>query len=157
MNFKPMQSWRMRNGQLATIKTSNCLGIVVDIEGVSGICALDSNGRVFVGNQKSDYDLLEQVRRIYIAGPMTGLPQLNFPAFHAEAAKYRAKGCFVVNPAEINGDPKMKWEDAMRADIPLLLTCDTIAVLAGYTLSRGARLELEIAHALGMEVIWPKE
>ena len=45
--------------------------------------------------------------KIYIAGPMTGLPELNFPAFHAEAARLRAFGYEVINPAEINPDKHM--------------------------------------------------
>jgi recombination protein RecT len=32
------------------------------------------------------------MKRIYISGPMTGLPELNFPAFNAEAARLRALG-----------------------------------------------------------------
>lgn len=31
--------------------------------------------------------------KIYIAGPMTGLPDLNFPAFHNEARRLRMQGC----------------------------------------------------------------
>ena len=42
--------------------------------------------------------------RVYISGPMSGLPELNFPAFHAAAASLRAKGLDVVNPAEINAE-----------------------------------------------------
>ncbi|MBT9158943.1 MAG: hypothetical protein DDT26_00192 [Dehalococcoidia bacterium] len=40
--------------------------------------------------------------RIYISGPMTGLHDLNFPAFRDAAAKLRAIGYEVVNPAELN-------------------------------------------------------
>lgn len=88
--------------------------------------------------------------RIYLAGPMTGLPELNFPAFHAEAARLRALGYDVVNPAEINLDPGAKWEDCIRADIRELMTCGWLALLPGWVSSRGARLEHSIAVSLGM-------
>ena len=32
------------------------------------------------------------MKRIYLSGPMSSLPELNFPAFHAEAARLRALG-----------------------------------------------------------------
>lgn len=92
--------------------------------------------------------------RIYIAGPMTGYPELNFPAFHREAAHYRAMGYEVINPAEINSDPKAEWLDCMRADIKQLVDCDTVAMLPGWEWSKGARLEHYIANALGMKVIY---
>ena len=57
------------------------------------------------------------MKRIYIAGPCTGYPDLNFPAFHAAAARLRAAGHHVENPAEINADPSAEWLDCMRADI----------------------------------------
>lgn len=98
--------------------------------------------------------LTERVPRLYVAGPMSNMPDLNFPAFHAAARKYRDRGAHVENPAEINPDPGMKWEDAMRADIPRLLTCDTIVMLDGWTASRGAQLEHHIARALGMTVVY---
>ena len=43
--------------------------------------------------------------RIYIAGPMSGLPDLNSPAFNAMAERLRAHGHHVENPAE-NPPPK---------------------------------------------------
>lgn len=51
--------------------------------------------------------------KLYIAGPMTGLPDLDFPAFHEAAAKLRAQGHEVINPAEINADPTMGWSTCM--------------------------------------------
>ena len=37
------------------------------------------------------------MKRIYIAGPMTGLPDFNYPAFNAAAARMRALGFEVEN------------------------------------------------------------
>lgn len=94
------------------------------------------------------------MKRIYIAGPMTGHPDLNFPAFHREAAYYRSQGVEVVNPAEINSDPFAGWHDCMRADIRELVTCDAIAMLPGWEKSKGANLEHHIARQLDLTVIY---
>lgn len=91
--------------------------------------------------------------KTYLAGPMTGHPDLNFPLFHAEAQRLRAIGHDVVNPAEINVDPAKGWEDCMRADIAELVTCQAIAMLPGWQQSRGASLEHHIATQLGLQVI----
>lgn len=92
--------------------------------------------------------------RTYIAGPMTGLPDLNFPAFHREAAHFRAQGRLVVNPAEINPDPTAGWQTCMRADIRELMTCDEIVMLPGWESSKGATLEHHIAQALELKVVY---
>lgn len=92
--------------------------------------------------------------KIYIAGGMSGLPDLNFPAFHAAARALRAEGHDVVNPAEINPDPKADWLDCMRADIRELVTCDAIYLLPGWEKSRGARLEAKLAEGLGFRMIF---
>ena len=88
----------------------------------------------------------------YISGPMTGLPELNFPAFHLKAKELRAEGRAVVNPAEIDEAPGRPWHEYMRKDIRLLMDCDTIHMLPGWENSKGARLELHIARELGMKV-----
>jgi hypothetical protein len=84
---------------------------------------------------------------------MTGLHDLNFPAFHAEAARLRAAGHDAVNPAEINADQAAEWHTCMRADIAQLVTCDSIHMLPGWQNSRGATLEHHIATALGLTVL----
>lgn len=88
----------------------------------------------------------------YISGPMTGLPELNFPAFHEAAARLRAAGRTVINPAEICTAVGLPWSDYMRKDLAELVKCDVIYLLPGWQWSRGARLELYVAEELGMAV-----
>jgi hypothetical protein len=82
---------------------------------------------------------------------MTGIPELNFPAFHAASAHLRSQGHDVVNPAEINPDHNMPWLECMRRDIAELVTCYAIYLLKGWTKSKGATLEHHIADRLGLE------
>lgn len=88
--------------------------------------------------------------RLYIAGPMSGRPDLNFPAFEAAAEKLRAAGFEVASPAEFIPDQSTPWAECMRRDIPELLRCDAVALLPEWQLSRGALLEAHIADQLGM-------
>lgn len=85
---------------------------------------------------------------------MTGIKDLNFPAFHREAAYFRGLGKHVINPAEINPDPAAGWQQCMRADIRELVTCDEIVMLQGWENSKGATLEHHIAQTLGLKVIY---
>lgn len=91
-------------------------------------------------------------RRIYVSGPMSGMPAFNFPAFHAAAVHLRAAGFEVVNPAELNPGAEKPWADCMRVDIRALMDCDGVAVLPGWSRSKGASLEVHIARELGMPV-----
>ena len=90
--------------------------------------------------------------RCYIAGPMSGLPEMNFPAFAAAARDLRARGWDAVSPAEVNPDPGMTWHEAMKRDIPALLTCEAVVVLPGWEKSRGAKVEVGLARDLDMPV-----
>ena len=92
--------------------------------------------------------------RIYLAGPMSGLPDLNYPAFNAMAAKLRAQGYKVENPAENPEPPGGSWEAYMRLAIAQLITCDTILMLHGWNDSKGARIERRLAMELGMIVMY---
>lgn len=90
--------------------------------------------------------------RVYIAGPMTGIRDFNYPAFHAAAAEWRAQGFHVENPAEV--EPQPSWAHYMRVSLRRLLTCDTICLLPGWTRSRGAVIEWLVALALDMRVVY---
>lgn len=99
--------------------------------------------------------------KLYLAGPMTGKPEYNFPAFTAAAATLRKQGHEVTSPHEIDleaGDnaatPLRPFIEYMRRDLPALLTCDGVALLPGWTASRGARLEACVAHACGLKTFY---
>jgi hypothetical protein len=89
--------------------------------------------------------------KVYIAGPMTGLPDFNYPAFHALAADLRSAGYVVVNPAEnFAGDQTLPYRTYLREAVRSLVDCDAVALLPGWENSRGAMLERSIAETLGM-------
>ena len=99
--------------------------------------------------------------KLYVAGPMTGRPQFNIPAFDAAAAALRAQGHIVVNPAEEDspavraaalasktGDAKdlnstgETWGDLLARDVKIIADgIDGIVLLPGWQHSRGAKLE----------------
>lgn len=94
----------------------------------------------------------------YVSGPMTGIDEFNYPAFHHAAAELRHRGHTVVSPAEqdeFSGlDPQVhEWAEFIRWDIAALVNCDTIVLLHGWHRSKGARLEHHIALELGMAVL----
>ena len=90
--------------------------------------------------------------KVYISGPMSGHPELNFPAFHAKAAELRAQGRDVVNPAEIPQPDPTSWHECMKADLKQMMDCDTIHMLQGWRHSDGAKMELALAVALNFTV-----
>ena len=65
----------------------------------------------------SGHHTIHEAARVYIAGPMTGLPAFNYPAFHAAAATLRQAGYVVENPAENEPPPRVTWQGWMRLGI----------------------------------------
>lgn len=95
------------------------------------------------------------MKRVYLAGPMTGIEDNNYPAFHKAAADLRAKGYHVENPAEVKADPPpTTWDGWMRLALAQLITCDAIAMLPGWYESRGAKIEHRLALGLHMAVLY---
>ena len=91
--------------------------------------------------------------KLYLAGPMTGIQDFNYPAFAATAAKLRDAGFDIVSPTD-NGLPKnAPWPQHMRADIPMLIGCEGVALMEGWEASKGAQLERHIAMSTGIWVM----
>lgn len=91
--------------------------------------------------------------RLYLAGPMSGLPENNFPRFNRVAAHLRERGHEVFNPAE-NKDGGLRQSRAfyMRLDIPALIRSEGVVVLPDWHRSRGACLEVWLALDLGLPI-----
>lgn len=91
---------------------------------------------------------------LYIAGPMSGLPDFNYPAFNAAADELAARGFDVLNPVDAEalndtGAPQ-RWDWYMRHAIRMVLAADGVALLDGWEKSRDAQLEHRIATDLGL-------
>jgi hypothetical protein len=91
-----------------------------------------------------------KTQKIFLAGPMTGLPDHNFPAFDEAAANLRGAGYTVYNPAENSHSADGSWAGYVKTGIRYLMTCDAVALLPGWEASKGARFEGTIAGTLGM-------
>lgn len=89
--------------------------------------------------------------RVYLSGPMTGIPNWNRPAFMEAAGRLRSCGFEVVNPAEVSIQ-RGTWADFMRHDIRMMLDVDCVVTLPGWKRSKGASLEVHIAEQLGIPV-----
>jgi hypothetical protein len=104
----------------------------------------------------------------YIAGPMRGYENFNFPAFDAAAAVGRSLGYGIVSPAELDRDagfdPATKdvTEEDMRAiiarDVHAILTLkasrgDGLALLDGWSESTGALAEIALAKWMGLKIV----
>ena len=113
--------------------------------------------------------------KLYLAGPMRGLPSFNFPAFDYATDVLRSKGFEVFSPAERDcglygtilednptGDERIAAKTlgfslraALGADTAWICEhADGIALLPGWEKSSGASAEIALARALGLTVIF---
>lgn len=107
------------------------------------------------------------MKRCYIAGPMTGIAEFNFPAFDAARDALTSHGWTVTSPADLDradgfdetgctGNEVLTPEARQRFarnDIAALLDVDTVFLLPGWENSTGARNEVKVAGWLGLSVI----
>lgn len=100
--------------------------------------------------------------KIYLAGPMSGHPQFNFPAFYAAAKALREQGFEVISPAEMDdaedkgvamksatgnpADANRTWGDFLSRDVKVIADqgVEGIVFLPKWFTSRGARLEATV-------------
>ena len=104
--------------------------------------------------------------KYYLAGPMSGKPQFNYPLFDEVANGLRANGLDIVSPAEmddedvranamanmtgemaeVNEVSSETWGDFLARDVKLIADeLNAIILLPEWDTSRGARLEAFVA------------
>lgn len=112
--------------------------------------------------------------KIYVAGPMRGIPEFNFPAFHAAAKRLREEGHEVFSPAEkdeeVHGPEFSKayktgsleeatsngfsLRRALGDDLEWIAkNADAIYLLRGWENSKGALAEKATGEALGLMIL----
>lgn len=97
----------------------------------------------------------------YLAGPMTGIPSNNFPAFNKAVKKLRDAGHNILNPAELGPEQERLaairskdgtdrgeiygdlWKNCLRRDIDIVMDPNCVGVICidGWEHSRGAQVE----------------
>tara|TARA_Y100000310_G_scaffold283459_1_gene305432 strand:- start:334 stop:714 length:381 start_codon:yes stop_codon:yes gene_type:complete len=116
---------------------------------------------------------MERKPTIYIAGPMRGYEDGNFPAFDRQQRVLERQGWTVINPAEMdrtqgeppNGhldfDPETDYEDrefmrmALRRDMIVICEdCTAMYMMSEFETSRGAKAEWHLAKALGLDIYY---
>jgi hypothetical protein len=95
----------------------------------------------------------------YLAGPMSGIPQCNFPAFTKAAQTLRDWGYNIISPAELDSPDMIAaamanttgeitpggptWGDFLSRDVKIVADkVGGIILLDGWRKSRGAKLEV---------------
>lgn len=93
--------------------------------------------------------------KIYIAGPMSGLPDFNRASFNHAHVFLGAKGHVVLNPALLpDGLTQAEYMDIC---LSMLRCADAIYMLEGWEHSAGARAENALAEKLEIEIIFQED
>lgn len=89
---------------------------------------------------------------VYLAGPMSGYTDFNFPAFRKAAAWLEeSTGCRVHDPSrEFGGRQDLPRWVYLRNAVAKVTACSAIAFLPGWADSDGAMLEAAIAQAIDL-------
>lgn len=93
---------------------------------------------------------------VYIAGPMTGIEDFNYPAFNAAQEQLERRGLAILNPADTEAEndtgAPQHWSWYMRRALRMVTVSDALCLLPGWENSKGANLEVKVAEALGLDI-----
>ena len=132
----------------------------VHVDGSGGPHSHDGNHPAPDGHAAGpNHDLLVSVA--YLAGPMRGIDQANFPAFDAAAVVLRGMGWTIFSPADNDRDngydgnnvaPDGENHKLFAWDLARILEASCVIVLPGWETSTGCHWEFAVAHATGKPV-----
>lgn len=93
--------------------------------------------------------------RLYLAGPMRGYKDFNYPWFNQVTSFLRGQGHFVFNPTEATDDTGCDPWDYMAVDIAWIAShAEGMVMLEGWSKSKGARLEKALAEYLELPIYY---
>lgn len=89
----------------------------------------------------------DELTPIYIAGPMSGYDDFNYPAFYAVEDDLKRHGYKLINnPARhFNGEQHHPWTDYIEVALQAVLHSRALVVMQGWQHSVGATLEVLVA------------
>lgn len=102
--------------------------------------------------------------KIYLAGPMSGYDNYNFPAFYDAEDELKKQGWEVINPARLDEEagyspisPDFVMDDAFllgaaKRDLMGVIDCDAVAMLPNWDKSKGALAEFAVAKWLNKKI-----
>ncbi len=85
--------------------------------------------------------------KIYIAGPITNDPNY-YEKFAKMEKELRSEGHEPVNPAK---NKATNYKEYIDKGLKMLMACEAVIMLEGYSHSKGAMLEFEYAQTVGMK------
>lgn len=101
---------------------------------------------------------------LYVSGPMTGIPEYNYPLFTKVTDNFRNQGFTVLSPHEIEGSADdvatgntKPWQYYMTRALRMQLQCDAWVGLPGWWRSKGAKREFDIAVDLEHKLFLAKQ
>lgn len=94
--------------------------------------------------------------KVYIAGPVTGVPYYWVP-FRKAAALLKASGYEPVDPTAPGEVEGYEYRDYINRGLRMLEGCDFICLLPGSQNSPGARLEMHYAALCGLPMVQVSE
>lgn len=91
-------------------------------------------------------------KRVYLSGPITNAKNYKGLFMFAEKLVDFDEAKQIYNPA-LQVPASSSWEQAMHRCLSEITNYDTVVMLPGWNVSRGARLERDVALACGMRVV----
>lgn len=93
----------------------------------------------------------KEIKRVYIAGPMSGYTNCNRDEFNNVAEQLKAKGLVVLNPATLpDGLTQAQYMDICFS---MIRAADALLFLPQWQLSEGAQAEYHYAKKLKLKIL----
>ena len=92
--------------------------------------------------------------KVYISGPITGYDiEERKLSFLKTQHMLESLGYEAINPLDKDLPLDASWSQHMRADIALLIQCESIYMMPGWEHSHGCKLELDVATSCGIRLM----